>query len=287
MDTREWRVGSHYGIHLYAVNVDAFHDEPLGTALNPEIAEQIASEHADAIHRRQERRQHTAGIDLLTAERDNAKAKATRWSEKVEKLADENDELARKLNAAVELHDHKVVENHCLRAEVTKLDKKLAESVCAHNVTKDRVHDLFAENERLRGELNKNDKLTEKLDTAERSRDAALDENGRLSDKLKRNVKLTDRAIRSRDELSAENHRLQVELRKAMAVKYLWPIVGDRVRHLRHGGTGTVVATAEGRESTVEVKNEFGEPCYWFLKNLEPLYAKDGWVSSATDECAD
>jgi hypothetical protein len=44
-DTRTWRVGSHYGIHLYAVN-PAGDDEPIGTALTPEIAAQIVAEHA-------------------------------------------------------------------------------------------------------------------------------------------------------------------------------------------------------------------------------------------------
>lgn len=44
-DTRQWRVGSHYGIHLYAVNPDG-DDQPIGTALTPEIAAQIVSEHA-------------------------------------------------------------------------------------------------------------------------------------------------------------------------------------------------------------------------------------------------
>jgi hypothetical protein len=43
-DSREWRVGSHYGIHLYAVNPDG-DDEPLGTVLRPEIARQIVAEH--------------------------------------------------------------------------------------------------------------------------------------------------------------------------------------------------------------------------------------------------
>jgi len=43
-DTREWRVGSHYGIHLYTVNPDG-DDEPIGTVATPEIARQIVAEH--------------------------------------------------------------------------------------------------------------------------------------------------------------------------------------------------------------------------------------------------
>lgn len=43
-DHREWRIGSHYDIHIYAVN-EIGDDEPLGTLLNPAIAAQVVSEH--------------------------------------------------------------------------------------------------------------------------------------------------------------------------------------------------------------------------------------------------
>jgi len=47
-DTRKWRVGTHYGLHLYAINPDG-NDEALGTALTPETAAQIVAEHNAAI----------------------------------------------------------------------------------------------------------------------------------------------------------------------------------------------------------------------------------------------
>ena len=43
-DTRAWRVGTHYKIHLYAVNPDG-DDEPIATASTPEVAAQIVAEH--------------------------------------------------------------------------------------------------------------------------------------------------------------------------------------------------------------------------------------------------
>jgi transcriptional regulator with XRE-family HTH domain len=43
-DSRAWRVGSRHGIHIYAVN-DGGDDEPLATALRPEVAAQIVAEH--------------------------------------------------------------------------------------------------------------------------------------------------------------------------------------------------------------------------------------------------
>jgi hypothetical protein len=44
-DTRAWRVGTHYSVHGYAENVAPFDDEPIFTALQPEIARQIVDEH--------------------------------------------------------------------------------------------------------------------------------------------------------------------------------------------------------------------------------------------------
>ena len=45
VDTRPWRVGTHYGIHWYAENPGNADDEPLGTALRPEIAAQVVRDH--------------------------------------------------------------------------------------------------------------------------------------------------------------------------------------------------------------------------------------------------
>lgn len=49
-DDRQWRLGTHYGIHLYAVNRDG-EDEPLGTMLAPEFARQVVYEHQAALDR--------------------------------------------------------------------------------------------------------------------------------------------------------------------------------------------------------------------------------------------
>lgn len=45
IDTRTWRVGTHYGIHLYAENPGGVDDDPIGTALTREHAEQIVRDH--------------------------------------------------------------------------------------------------------------------------------------------------------------------------------------------------------------------------------------------------
>jgi hypothetical protein len=44
-DDRIWRVGEHYGIHVYAVNQTDEDDEPVCTASTREFAEQIVIEH--------------------------------------------------------------------------------------------------------------------------------------------------------------------------------------------------------------------------------------------------
>jgi hypothetical protein len=44
-DRRPWRVGSHYGIHVYAVNGDDRDDEPIATAQSAKAAQQIVAEH--------------------------------------------------------------------------------------------------------------------------------------------------------------------------------------------------------------------------------------------------
>ena len=45
-DYRTWRVGTHYGIHVYAENPPGFgDDEPLFTAQNPDVARQIVKDH--------------------------------------------------------------------------------------------------------------------------------------------------------------------------------------------------------------------------------------------------
>lgn len=49
-DTREWRVGQHYGVHVYAVNPDG-EDDPIASFLGPpdvaqRLAEQMVHEHA-------------------------------------------------------------------------------------------------------------------------------------------------------------------------------------------------------------------------------------------------
>lgn len=48
-DEREWRVGAHYGIHVYAVNDDGVDDEPVCTALTREFANQIVDEHNNTL----------------------------------------------------------------------------------------------------------------------------------------------------------------------------------------------------------------------------------------------
>jgi hypothetical protein len=44
-DSREWRVGSHYGIHVYARSDRSFHDDPVCTAQTQEAAAQIVADH--------------------------------------------------------------------------------------------------------------------------------------------------------------------------------------------------------------------------------------------------
>lgn len=47
MDRRRWRVGSHYGIHVYAVEDedDRDRDVPIATALTSAAADSIVAEH--------------------------------------------------------------------------------------------------------------------------------------------------------------------------------------------------------------------------------------------------
>ncbi|SEF34346.1 hypothetical protein SAMN05421837_107331 [Amycolatopsis pretoriensis] len=44
-DRRPWRVGNHYGIHIYAVNGDDGDDESIGTTHSARVARQIVAEH--------------------------------------------------------------------------------------------------------------------------------------------------------------------------------------------------------------------------------------------------
>ena len=39
-----WRVGSHYGIHIYAITEEG-EDVPVGTAMTPELAQRAVSDH--------------------------------------------------------------------------------------------------------------------------------------------------------------------------------------------------------------------------------------------------
>jgi hypothetical protein len=72
-DTRAWRVGTHYGVHVYAVNPDG-DDEPIASVLgSPEqakrIAKQIVAEHSFVTTLYFDE-QHRGGfwIDLLMAQ---------------------------------------------------------------------------------------------------------------------------------------------------------------------------------------------------------------------------
>lgn len=69
-DHRGWRVGSDYGIHLYAVNRDGS-DEPIGTALNDRHAKQIVREHNERIYP-DLLPPYAKEIERLTEERDGA-----------------------------------------------------------------------------------------------------------------------------------------------------------------------------------------------------------------------
>lgn len=45
IDTRNWRIGTHYGIHGYAENGDSSDDEPIFTAMSKRFANQIIADH--------------------------------------------------------------------------------------------------------------------------------------------------------------------------------------------------------------------------------------------------
>jgi hypothetical protein len=47
-DYRLWRVGTHYGIHIYAVNENG-DDSPVCTAMSEEFARIIVREHNDGL----------------------------------------------------------------------------------------------------------------------------------------------------------------------------------------------------------------------------------------------
>lgn len=52
-DRRVWRVGEHYGIHIYAVDPDSpGHDVPIATAMTAAAADQIVADHNAAIENR-------------------------------------------------------------------------------------------------------------------------------------------------------------------------------------------------------------------------------------------
>lgn len=48
-DTRNWRLGTHYRIHGYAETPGSFDDEPIFTAMNSVIAEQIIKDHQGSL----------------------------------------------------------------------------------------------------------------------------------------------------------------------------------------------------------------------------------------------
>lgn len=72
-DTRPWRLGTQYGIHLYAVNPDGDWDEPIGTVHNPEHGKQIVKEHNSEIAKvLMENDKLTRELRKVTKERDAA-----------------------------------------------------------------------------------------------------------------------------------------------------------------------------------------------------------------------
>lgn len=78
-DTRNWRLGTHYQIHGYAECEGSFDDEPIFTASNPTVAQQIIEDHRG----------------VLSVRRDNLQL-----SKKVAELVMDNFELKQQLAEA-------------------------------------------------------------------------------------------------------------------------------------------------------------------------------------------
>jgi phage shock protein A len=79
IDTRNWRVGIHYGIHGYAENDSSGDDEPIFTALTRSIADQIVADHKSQIHCR------TEVVDLIHENR-KLKAELAKAHQRIAKL---------------------------------------------------------------------------------------------------------------------------------------------------------------------------------------------------------
>ncbi|MBB1153465.1 hypothetical protein [Amycolatopsis dendrobii] len=69
-DPRNWRLGTPYRIHGYAESPGSFDDEPIFTAMNRVIAEQIIEDHRGALAARREA--EALAEKLRRADKDNA-----------------------------------------------------------------------------------------------------------------------------------------------------------------------------------------------------------------------
>lgn len=84
-DERTWRVGTHYGIHIYAEGLGTFEDEPIGTTHNRGHAEQIVRDH-NALYSHSSYwvnpySQLTQLVATLTKERDDARSEVARLTQ--------------------------------------------------------------------------------------------------------------------------------------------------------------------------------------------------------------
>jgi len=73
-DNREWRVGTHYNIHVYAVNGPDKDDEPICTALHPWLADLIVADHNAVIGDRTAMTALISAAKSVMAERDDSAA---------------------------------------------------------------------------------------------------------------------------------------------------------------------------------------------------------------------
>jgi regulator of replication initiation timing len=85
-DTRNWRLGAHYKIHGYAETPGSFDDEPIFTALNSVIAQQIIDDHLGVLALRKKLDGLSRQNDALLKENTYLKARVIDAKEQVAKL---------------------------------------------------------------------------------------------------------------------------------------------------------------------------------------------------------
>ncbi|WP_372663674.1 hypothetical protein [Amycolatopsis kentuckyensis] len=85
IDIRHWRIGTHYGIHGYAENPGPGDDEPIFTAMNKTIANQIIVDHngqnqfrTEIVHLLQENRDLKAELEKARGQIAKLQANAFR-----------------------------------------------------------------------------------------------------------------------------------------------------------------------------------------------------------------